>query len=256
MATFVLIHGAWHGGWCWREVAAELRSDGHEVLTPTLTGLGDRAHLLTPAVDLATHVRDVTAVLDYEEIAEATLVAHSYSALLAPAVVHADPRRITQVVVLDGFMAHAGEIPIELLPEHAAVHYRDSAREHGEGWRIPPRPMAKLGVRDAQVIARVTPKLTSHPYRTYFEPIEIGIEDVHVPGRLAVCAGWSSPFARFQERAAARGWRVDQLPADHEIMLTQPSLLTDYLRGVAQSPPTSASQRQAAVAAGIEEAAS
>ena len=112
MATFVLIHGAWHGGWCWRAVEADLRSDGHEVLTPTLTGLGERAHLLTPAVDLATHVRDVTAVLEYEQVADAILVAHSYSALLAPAVVHAEPRRIRQVVVVDGFIAHAGEIPI------------------------------------------------------------------------------------------------------------------------------------------------
>ena len=74
MATFVLVHGAFHGGWCWRKVATHLRAAGHEVFTPTLTGLGERHHLATPAVDLATHVQDVVNLLDWEELQGVVLV--------------------------------------------------------------------------------------------------------------------------------------------------------------------------------------
>ena len=79
MATFVLIHGAWHGGWCWKKVTPLLRAAGHDVYTPTLTGLGERAHLLSPAVDLACHVQDVVNVLEYEDLRQVVLVGHSYA---------------------------------------------------------------------------------------------------------------------------------------------------------------------------------
>ena len=237
MATYVLVHGAWHGGWCWRDVAERLRAYGHTVHTPTLTGLGERAHLLTRAVDLDTHVRDVVAVLEYEDLTEATLVMHSYAGMLLPAIAHEAGDRIARYAVIDGFLPLTGEIAVELLPERAAAHYRDSAAERGEGWWIPPRPMANLGVRDEEVISRVTPKLTPHPLSTYLEPARIGLDDVAVQGWFALCSGWASPFARFRATAVHFGWQVDELPADHEVMLTDPPALADYLNRLSRTAP-------------------
>ncbi|MCM3900408.1 MAG: alpha/beta fold hydrolase, partial [Pyrinomonadaceae bacterium] len=86
MATFVLVHGAWHGGWCWKRVAAALRQAGHEVFAPTLTGLGERAHLMSDAIDLHTHIQDILGVLQWEELADVVLCGHSYGGLVISGV--------------------------------------------------------------------------------------------------------------------------------------------------------------------------
>src|SRR2546426_10958940 len=100
MATFVLVHGGFHGGWCWRKVAPLLRAAGHEVHTPTLTGLGERAHLASPAVDLALHVQDVVNVLFYEDLRSVTLVGHSYAGMVIAGVADRCPERLAQLIYL------------------------------------------------------------------------------------------------------------------------------------------------------------
>src|SRR5437763_6310667 len=103
MATYVLVHGAWHGGWCWQRVTPLLRAAGHEVYTPTLTGLGERAHLGTPDVGLATHVEDIVTMLEYEDLTDVVLVGHSYAGMVITGVAHAVPSRLTHLVYLDAF---------------------------------------------------------------------------------------------------------------------------------------------------------
>src|SRR5262245_44258791 len=104
MATFVLVHGAWHGGWCWRKLRTMLRAAGHEVYTPTLTGLGERSHLGNAAVGLATHVRDVANVLFYEDLSSVVLVGHSYGGMVIGGVAHQAPERLAHLVYLDAFV--------------------------------------------------------------------------------------------------------------------------------------------------------
>ena len=108
-ATFVLVHGAWHGGWCWSRVAPLLRGAGYPVFAPTLTGLGERLHLLTPQVDLDTHVRDITSLLDYEDLHNVILVGHSYGGMVISGVAETAGTRLAQLVYLDAFLPEDGK---------------------------------------------------------------------------------------------------------------------------------------------------
>ena len=104
MATFVLVHGAWHGGWCWRDVRAILESNGHLVCTPTRTGVGERSHLLSPAIDLDTHILDVANVLEWEELSDVVLVGHSYGGNVITGVADRMKDRLRHVVYLDAHL--------------------------------------------------------------------------------------------------------------------------------------------------------
>ena len=243
MTTFALVHGAWHGGWCWQPVARRLRAAGHEVVTPTLTGLGERAHLLDRRIGLDTHVRDVVAVLDYEDLHEVVLVGHSYAGMVVTAVAARVPHRIGRLVIVDGFLPEAGEVAIELLPERAAAHYRDSAAERGEGWWIPPRPLANLGVTDERAIAWLSPRLTPHPLKTYLDGSAAGASRLAVPGTYLLCSGWATPFGPFHERAAGLGWSVGEIDGDHEVMVTNVPLFVDRLLRAARAAADVPAQR-------------
>lgn len=235
-ATFVLVHGAWHGGWCWRRVAQALRTAGHEVHTPTLTGLGERSHLLTDAVDLEVHVRDILAVLEYEQLHDVHLVGHSYGSLPATLAAVRAPGRIRQLICLDGFVPETGESAIELLPDQAAAHYRDSVVEQGGVQVIPPRPLERLGVTDLAAIRWLEARLVPQPLTTYLQPVRSGASQLQVPGLYLQCSGWPSPFDHMVSRAAALGWRTDRLHGDHEIMATDPGLLVDALLAQRREP--------------------
>ncbi|MEA2679624.1 MAG: hypothetical protein QOK03_1346 [Candidatus Binataceae bacterium] len=96
MSTFVLVHGAWHGGWCYKPVARLLRNAGHEVYTPTLTGLGERSHLMSPTIDLATHVKDIVNVLRWEELSDVVLAGHSYGGMVITGVADLVPTKFAR----------------------------------------------------------------------------------------------------------------------------------------------------------------
>ena len=237
MTTYVLVHGAWHGGWCWRPVADRLRAAGHEVVAPTLTGLAERAHLASPSVGLDTHVRDVVGEIEFADLTDVVLVGHSYAGMVVTGVAALVPERIRRLVVVDGFLPEAGEPAIELLPPHAAAHYRESATLHGDVWLIPPRPLANLGVTDPAAVAAITPRLTPHPLQTYLDGAAHSASALTVAGSYLLCAGWASPFAGFAEKAAELGFAVDRIAADHEVPLTDPGLLAGELMSVAVVPP-------------------
>lgn len=226
--TYVLVHGAWHGAWCWRPVQRLLESAGAAVLTPTLTGLGDRAHLLTPDTGLKTHVTDVVAAIETEDLQDVVLVGHSYAGLVVSGVAAQIPERIKRLVIVDGFLPEAGEVAIDLLPERAAAHYLESARQNG-GLVIEPRPLENLGVTDERIIAELSPRLTPHPAKTYLDAVEHGLSDLPFTGEYLLCSGWATPFARFAQRADAAGWQVAELDADHEVMVTNEKLLGQHL---------------------------
>src|SRR5689334_15631432 len=115
MANYLLVHGAWHGGWCWRRVVPLLRAAGHEVFTPTLTGLGERVHLLTRDVGLDTHAQDVIGVLEYEDLRDVVLVGHSYGGMVITAVAERAAERLAHLVYLDAFVPRDGQSQMDLL---------------------------------------------------------------------------------------------------------------------------------------------
>lgn len=228
-ATFVLVHGAWHGGWCWHHVARALRIAGHQVYTPTLTGLGERSHLLADGVDLEVHVRDIVGMFEFEQLTDVHLVAHSYGSMPGTLAALRDSTRIRQLICLDGFVPYHGESAIELLPDHVAAHYRDSVVQQEGVPVIPPRPLARLGVSDEAAIRWLQPRLVPHPLATYVQSTRGGANDLRLPGTYLQCSGWASPFDHMVTRAESLGWRTARVPGDHEMMATDPDLLAETL---------------------------
>ena len=230
MATFVLVHGAWHGGWCWKRVTPLLRAAGHEVYAPTLTGLGERAHLLSREVDLDTHTTDIVNVLEYEELTDVILVGHSYAGLVIPGVAHRLPGRVAHLVYLDAFVPRDGQCLLDLNPGAAAQQAR--VREEGDGWRLTPSPGARFGVTDEADGAWLASRIGPQPYATFTQPVRLG--DTAPPAATYIFCSQPGGFRRFAEQVRdAPGWRYRELATGHDAMVTQPRELTDLLLEVA-----------------------
>src|SRR5262245_23331662 len=146
MATFVLVHGAWHGSWCWKRVRKELQARGHDVFTPTLTGVGERSHLLSPDVNLETHIADVVNLIQWEELSEVVLCGHSYGGCVISGVVDRVPDRIAALVYLDAFVLKNGQCLLDTLPPAQKDQQLDAPSRDGEAWKVPPIPAEVFNV--------------------------------------------------------------------------------------------------------------
>ncbi|GAA5118187.1 alpha/beta fold hydrolase [Pseudonocardia adelaidensis] len=229
---FVLVHGAWHGGWCWRRVARLLRGAGHEVFTPTLTGFGERAHLIGADVGPDTLVQDVVGVLDNEELTGVVLVGHSFGALVALAVAEEAADRVRRVVLLDGLVVEAGAPGFDGLPPESAAARKDAAQASGD-IVFPPPGAAAFGLTDPEDIAWVDRRLTPHPLRTYAEPFPL-----HAPlggGRPVTYIACTAPAypAIHSAHAIVRreGWEFRELAAGHDAMVSAPEATAQVLMG-------------------------
>ena len=231
MATYVLVHGAWHGGWCWKKLTPLLRAAGHEVVVPTLTGLGERAHLARPEVGLATHVEDVVQVLTYEDLHGVVLVGHSYAGMVIAAVADRVPERVAQLVYLDAFVPDNGQALLDLLPPPLREASLEQARTAGEGWQVPAPPPERFGVTDAADLAWVRPRLLPQPLQTFTEPLRLGRPDLSpAPRTYIACTVGSATFQPFAERARTDpAWRYRELATGHDAMVMTPRELAQLL---------------------------
>jgi pimeloyl-ACP methyl ester carboxylesterase len=230
MSPYVLVHGAYHGGWCWRRVVPRLRAAGHEVLTPTLTGFGERAHLLTADVGPATLVQDVVAVLECEELTGVVLVGHSFGALVALGVAARVPERLARIVLLDGLVAEPGRSGFDAVPPAAAAGRRAAA---AGGLSFPPPDPAAFGVGDPDDAAWLARRLTPQPLRSYTEPFALGERLGNgVPVGYVCCTDPPYPNVHSAHAIARReGWAWSELASGHDAMVTDPELTaTELLR--------------------------
>ena len=172
--TFVLVHGAWHGGWCWVKVARLLRDAGHEVYTPTLTGLGERAHLARPETDLELHIQDVVAMLEAEELRNVILVGHSYAGMVISGAAARAAGRVARLVYLYAAVPEAGRSLFDYLGPERAEEARAAATTDGEGWRLPPFPPERFGVTSARDTEWLKRHLVPHPLRTLRRGVDRG----------------------------------------------------------------------------------
>ncbi len=232
MATYVLVHGVWHGGWCWKKVMPRLRSAGHEVYAPTLTGLGERVHLLSPAVGLETHIQDVLGVLHYEDLRQVVLVGHSYGGMVITGVADRAAERVAQLVFLDAFVPEDGQSVLALMPPDIATTVREVATARGDGWRVPPLPPEALGITDAGDRQWVGPKLGDQPRLSYEQPLRCtAAAGPAVPRTYIHCTGFAhTPYGPTAERIRTNpGWRYLELDTGHDAMITAPQQLADLL---------------------------
>jgi pimeloyl-ACP methyl ester carboxylesterase len=237
MATYVLVHGAWAGGWAWGPVARKLRAVGHDVVTPTLTGQGERAHLFTPELGVDTHVRDVVAVLEYEDLADVVLVGHSYGGTVITAVVEDAASRIRHLVYLDGFVPADGQATFDFFPDEFRDGFRAATKEPGDGWRIPggEEILDIWTITDPALRAWVGSKLTAFPLRCFEEAIRLptgvaaGLPHTYVAGTEGPAAGLFSPFL---EQGRREGWDCHELATGHACWATAPDDVARILLGV------------------------
>ena len=229
MANIVLAHGAWSAAWAWKKMRPLFAAAGHQFFSPTYTGLGERAHLARPEVDLATHVQDVVGVLEAEDLKDVTLIGHSYGGMVATGVVEKARRRIARVVYLDAFAPQDGQSLFHLLGAPAAESMRGKAMAEGGGWRIPPIPMPPDTAPED--VAWATPRRRSQPIKTFEQKISIAGKDA--PPRHYIYAmkpGPGDTFGQFRARAKTEsGWSCHELDASHNPHITCPEALRDML---------------------------
>jgi pimeloyl-ACP methyl ester carboxylesterase len=237
MATYVLVHGGGHGGWCYQRVARLLRSGGHDVYTPTLSGLGERSNLLTPDIDLDLHVRDVVAVLHYEDLRDVILVGHSYGGMVITGAADRAADRVGKVVYLDAANPENGQSLVDV-----AGPIIESTRPMGEvvdGVELVllPSPEAGLfyGVTDADDVACMADRLTGHPWKCFEQPLRLTNEAAFeaLPKYHIVCTSTLAtrdPDLMGKARADGRLWEID---TGHDLMITEPVAVADALLQIA-----------------------
>jgi pimeloyl-ACP methyl ester carboxylesterase len=233
--TFVLVHGAWHGGWCWSRVANRLRAAGHQVFTPTQTGLGERKHLLSKDITLDTFRTDIVNVIEAEELSKIVLVGHSFGGLAISGVADVMPERIRHLVYLDSLVVEGGKSPFDSLPADVVAARRKLADESSGGLSLPNPPPSAFGVSDAQDVEWVKRRLTPHPFSTYTSKQNIkGPVGNNLPRTYVHCTNPS--YAALQGSRdwvkAQVGWRWAEIATGHDAMVTAPDELAKMLIGI------------------------
>jgi pimeloyl-ACP methyl ester carboxylesterase len=221
--TFVLVHGAWHGGWCWKKLTPLLRAAGHSVYAPTLTGCGERAHLLSRDVGLDTHIADINAVIEYEDLQRVVLVGHSYGGMVIAGVADTSAGRIDRLIFLDAFMPENGK--------SVADYTRPFPPITDESWHDPsPSTPQGFGVKNERDIAWMKSRLTEMPRKCMTQSARLTGERSASTNDAFIQCTTAPFFAEAGERAKRKGFRYRELrSAGHDAMVSQPKALATVL---------------------------
>jgi pimeloyl-ACP methyl ester carboxylesterase len=220
MTTYVLVHGAWHSGAAWDRVVPRLTAAGHRALAPSLTGYGDRAHLLGPEVGLDTHIDDIAGIVRDEEAV--VLVGHSYAGMVITGVANRVPEKVSHLVFLDAMVPRDGENAVDVLP--VTQQLIDRAAESESPWRLPPMSRS-FGVTDPADLAWLDTMLSDQPVRCLQQRVAFDNPAAHAIPRTHIhCTAGAPP-----RRPVPAGETVWELPTGHDCMITMPGELTDLL---------------------------
>ena len=239
MATYVLVHGGGHGGWCYRKVAALLRKAGHEVVTPTMTGLAERSHLVSADVDLDLHIRDITSVLHYEDLRDVILVGHSYGGMVITGVADRATDRIGHLVYLDAANPVHGQSLVDVAGPIIEATRPMGQVVDGVELVLLPSPDAGMfyGVTDPEDLAWMAERLTGHPWKCFEQPLKLTNEAAlwAIPQYHIVCTSTLAtrdPEMMATARAEGRLWDID---TGHDLMITEPEAVATALLEIASA---------------------
>ena len=253
MATYVLVGGAWLGGWCWQKVARRLRDNGHDAYPATLTGLGERVHLASPRVDLETHITDVVNLIEYEDLRDVVLLGHSYAGIVVTGAADRILERIGQLVYLDSGPVPDGLAFLDTQPPEVKQHTEREVTRHGDGWRLPMPSWnelenvygASLEGLGEQRRALMRSHAVAQPFGTYTQPLRLANTARGVLSKLLITN--SFPLAQVKELIASEHpwfrelagpeWRFLELPTGHWPMFSSPDDLAELLIDI---PPSEA----------------
>jgi len=227
VANFVLVHGAWHGGWCWRFVRPLL--EGHAVFTPSLTGLGDRRHLARPDIDLETHIADVVSLLEMEDLSDVILVGHSYGGMVVTGAADRVPARIARLVYLDAFVPEDGKCLLDYVVPERAARMRAEGEKAGS---VAPPPLSLWGVTEQKHIDFIKPREARHPFGTMVQKIKLEGNTDHLAKTFIYC---SSPATGSFDQFAAKyrdapSWKFYELATGHDAMILMPERTAELLQ--------------------------
>lgn len=232
MATFVLVHGAWHGGWCYSRVASRLRAQGHHVYTPTLSGLGERAHSASRSIiNLSTHIQDIVAILEFDKLEDVILCGHSYGGAVITGVAGRVPERLRTLVYLDAIVPENGESVFDVVGTERTLFYLQLAG--GTGTMIKPPSVEALGVVDPDDVEWVEKLLTPQPLSCLVEQLHFTGNEELITRRTFILAerhksNNHSVYERLKDKPT---WKTAVLDCGHDMMVDCPDTLTALLLG-------------------------
>jgi pimeloyl-ACP methyl ester carboxylesterase len=238
MATYVLVSGAWLGGWCWQPIARHLRDQGHITYPLTLTGLGERSHLASPEVNLDTHITDVVNLIEFEDLSDVFLLGHSYAGIVVTGAADRIPERIAQLVFLDSGPVADGLPYLHTQPPEVREHAERAARTQGDGWCLPMpswdelenvygASLEGLGEEQRQLMRS---RAVAQPFGTYTQPLRLANAAREELPKLLITNSFplaevkeliASEHAWFRELAGPE-WRFVELPTGHWAMFSRP----------------------------------
>jgi pimeloyl-ACP methyl ester carboxylesterase len=238
--TFVLQHGAWHGGWCWVRVAERLRAEGHRVFTPTSTGLGERSHLLSKDTTVEVLVKDLTQMLEAEELEDVVLVGHSFGGIAISGAADRAARRLRRLVYLDAVILQPGQSALSSVPPEVAAQRREAIRAAG-GIALAVPPTEFFGIAQGPDADWLRRRLTPHPAATYDSPLDIrnpvgnGLPTTYIGCTVNPLASIEPmrQWARDQAAQTGSNWRYEELQAVHNAMMSAPDTLVRMLLRIA-----------------------
>jgi pimeloyl-ACP methyl ester carboxylesterase len=230
-ATFLVCHGAWSAGWAWKKMHPLMQAAGHRLVTPTFTGLGERAHLANPSIDLETHIEDILNVIKYEDLREVALIGHSYGGMVASGVADRARERIAQLIYLDAFVPRDGQSLFDFIePDRSRMRALAKA---GDGYRVPPNPTPPdTSPADVEWL---TERRVDMPIKCFETRLKLHHGELTLP-RSYIYATRIAPadaFGQFAARARQEpGWRYHEIDASHSPHVTAPDTLMALLERI------------------------
>lgn len=231
--VFVLVHGAFHGGWCWQNVSKELRAKGDLVYTPTLSGLAEHKNTLNDQIDLNTHITDIVDFIIAEDLHQVVLVGHSYAGAVIAGVADRIPERLSKLIFLDAMLMENGQSALDVSPEDIKKYFIKAARDNNKGLSIPFFTSDFFGVTNPSDIKWVNDRLTNQPFKTFSQPLVL--KNTFGNNKPLVYIACTKPELRaiqpFADRTKlSKNWKSLELKTGHDAMITMPVELSNMLQ--------------------------